>query len=340
MKPKTRMSLGFSESFVPGQLSVNLIYESGANANSSMEVSFSVREIFEKHGASHEYVIVIPMTRLQYQSEHFRTDIEAEAMNAGVSLVFENPHLALEREARNCLDPDPHSHTIIVQVDVTREGEIIIAGTGNSSMDAEIPDNSFLFKSHPVSFDNDNDDNESAIEAVLSEAVLFIERSLIDDFTQILLTAETTGISQSVRDQFHQMLKHLNVEIHDFNIEDRLKGALIEKHNKAREADQHLRQFEAETYAGNYPAAYGAIQAAIDAHPCQIVLEREKEFQKNLSEAADSENGTGIKRFAASIEKNHTRLVQLWQTIARVESEAGLRSAEGAQFIANLIQCK
>lgn len=346
MKSKTpmRISLGLEESLLPGSLSVNRIcvepLQSGASC--SMEVFFiSVREIFEKHGSSSEYVILIPMTRLQDQSEHFRSEVESEALKAGVDdLVFENPHAALEREARACLDPDgveARSPAMIIQVAVTREGEVIIAG--NSSADAEIP-GGFLFKSRPGFSANDNA-NDSAIEAVLSEAVLFIERALSDqDFTQVILAAETTGISRSVMNQLHRMLKHLNVEIHAFKNEDRLKGALIEieKRNRPREADQHLRDAEAKSQAGDYRGAYVALQAAIEAHPCDLVLNREADFFQHLRAAASMESGTQIKRFLASIESDPTRLVDIWQDIAAVESRSGSRAAATAQLIANFIQ--
>lgn len=344
MKPKTpRISLGFSESLLPGSLSVNRIcvepLQSGASC--SMEVFFiSVREIFEKHGASSEYVIVIPMTRLQDQSEHFRTEVESEAMKAGVkNLVFENPHAALEREARACLDPTgvEARSPAVVQVAVTRENEIVIGG--NLSADAQIADGNFIFKSRPVSSADDND-NDSAIEVVLSEAFLFIERALSDQqgLTQVLLAAEATGISRSVMNQLHRMLKHLNVEIHECKIEDSLKGALIEKPNRPREADQHLREAEVACQAGDHRGAYVALQAAIEAYPCQVVFDQEKAFRKWLRAEASIESGTKIKRFLASIESDQTRLVELWQDIAAVESRSGSRAAENAQIIADFLQ--
>ena len=344
MKPKTpRMSLGFSESLLPGSLSVNRIcvapLQSGASC--SMEVFFiSVREIFEKHGASPEYVIVIPMTRLQDQSEHFRTEVESAAMEAGVkNLVFENPHVALERHARACLDPTgvEARSPAVVQVAVTRENEIVIGG--NLSADVQIADGYFIFKSRPLSA-ADTNDNDSAREALLSEAFLFLERALNDGqgFTQVLLAAEATGISRSVINQLHRMLKHLNVEIHKCQIEDSLKGALIEKPKRPREADQHLREAEAACQAGDYRGAYVALQSAIEAYPCQVVCDREKAFRKRLRAAAAIESGTKIKRFEASIESDQTRLVELWQDIAAVESQSGSRAAETAQIIAEFLQ--
>lgn len=346
-KPPIRISLGCEESLAPGpSLIVNRICtvesQQSVSTRSVREIFSSVREIFEKHVAS-EYVIVIPMTRLQDQSEHFQTEVESEAMKAGIeNLVFENPHVALEREARACLDPtgvEARSPAIIVQVAVTREGEVIIAG--NSSADAEIP-GGFLFKSRPGLSANDNANDsaiDSAIEVVLSEAFLFIERALSDQgFTQVILAAEATGISRSVMNQLHRMLKHLNVEIHDFKTEDRLKGARIEKRNRPREADQHLREAEAACQAGDYRGAYVALQAAIEAHPCQVVWDREKAFRKRLRAEASIENGTQIKRFLASIESDPTRLVDIWQDIAAVESRSGSRAAGTAQLIANFIQ--
>lgn len=328
MEPKKRISMGFEESVFAKPLRVNrMCFNTNGSGPCLVVPMKSVTSVFAENGTAPKYVVITPMTRID-EAETFRSTIEIVAKAMGIQhLEFKDPH--------ECLAQFVKSSVIVVQVGVTQEKQIIIAGKF-ISYDRKIEDNAFTFRSRPLVCDDAEDTG-------VSEAFEFIRR-VEDPNVKVILAAAANGASRSVVNKLHQLLESVieNLEIRSiFHLEEvLLKGALRTKPNRSsRTADQYLRAAAAALQHNNFPEAYAALTKAKLEFPCEIVFARETDFKNRLRQAATKESGTTLKRFEASIETDPDRLVQLWQEIA-ANSLPNSRAQKDALSIANLLKGK
>ena len=341
MEDKKRISIAFEESIASGLLRVNrMCVSNGTSRRMNAVPMASVTSVFRENGTAPEYMVILPLTRL-CQAETFRATIQSKALKTGIKyLSFKDPHESLAQEGFESFGSEGFESpapAVVVQVAVTREAELFIAGEVYSC-DRNVEDTSFIFRSCRVSSDAED---TVARDTGVSAAFEFIRRHLGDSESRnvkVLLAADRVEVSRRVVKKLHQLLGSFEgMEISILRRADALKGALQPQPNRSRTADQHLRAAESALQRGDYPAAYCAVEAARLARPCEAVLSVESDFRARLQAAAATETGTRLTRFEASIEADPKRVAQLWQAIA-VKASRGSHAKKDAQRIAKFLQ--